>query len=73
MPWLPVARTEECPVGSSIERVVADRVVAIFNVAGAYYALEFDVRDGRSPLNARVVQPSFATRVEGDEILIELP
>ncbi len=52
---------------------MADRVVAIFNVAGAYYALEFDVRDGRSPLNARVVQPSFATRVEGDEILIELP
>ncbi len=80
---------------------MADRVVAIFNVAGAYYALDgvcphqggplgkgrldgcvltcpwhgwqFDVRDGRSPLNARVVQPSFATRVEGDEILIELP
>ena len=101
MPWLPVARTQECPLGAAIERVAGDRIVALFNVDGAYYALDgvcphqggplgkgqlvgcvltcpwhgwqFDVRDGRSRLNARIVQPQFPTRVEGDQILVELP
>jgi nitrite reductase/ring-hydroxylating ferredoxin subunit len=35
-----LAQTADCPPGESIERIVADRVVALFNVAGTFYALD---------------------------------
>ena len=38
--WLPVAEVAECPPGSCLERVVEDRIVALFNVAGTFYALD---------------------------------
>jgi len=38
--WFPIASESECPPGTSIERVVADRMVALVNVAGTYHALD---------------------------------
>ena len=39
-PWIPIARLEECPPGTAIERVAGGRVVALFNVDGIFYALD---------------------------------
>jgi len=38
--WFPIATESECPPGTSIERVVAGRMVALANVAGTYHALD---------------------------------
>ena len=38
--WWPVARTDECPPGTCLERVVQGRVVALYNVEGEFYALD---------------------------------
>jgi nitrite reductase (NADH) small subunit len=38
--WIPLARVEECPVGTSLERVAGERIVALFNVDGTIYALD---------------------------------
>jgi nitrite reductase (NADH) small subunit len=39
-PWIAVAQVTDCPPGTAIERIVAGRVVALFNVAGIFYALD---------------------------------
>jgi nitrite reductase (NADH) small subunit len=38
--WIAVAKVAECPPGTAIERVVEGRIVALFNVAGIFYALD---------------------------------
>ena len=38
--WKPVANVADCPPGSSLETVVDDRIVALFNVDGNIYALD---------------------------------
>jgi len=38
--WIPIAAESECPPGTSIERIVADRVVALANVAGTFHAID---------------------------------
>ena len=38
--WESCATVDECPPGVGIERVIAGRIVAIFNVAGKFYALD---------------------------------
>lgn len=38
--WIPIADAAECPVGTSIERVAAGRMVAIANVDGTYHAID---------------------------------
>lgn len=38
--WYRLALTSECPPGGSCERVAGERVVALFNVNGQYYALD---------------------------------
>ncbi len=40
MPWIAVARIEDCPPGESRELLAADRIVALFNVDGTFYALD---------------------------------
>ena len=37
-----------------------------------WHGWQFDVRDGQHQLNARLRQPSYAVRVEGDTVLIDL-
>lgn len=38
--WIPVANVADCPPGKCLELAVAGRVVAIFNVAGDFHALD---------------------------------
>ena len=38
--WRQVASVEECPPGTALEIVSDDRVVALFNVDGTFYALD---------------------------------
>jgi nitrite reductase (NADH) small subunit len=38
--WKPIANVDDCPPGASIETVVDDRIVALFNVDGQYHALD---------------------------------
>jgi len=40
MPFIPAATTNEMPPGSRKTVVVGDREVALFNVAGKFYAIE---------------------------------
>jgi nitrite reductase/ring-hydroxylating ferredoxin subunit len=38
--WLAIARVDECPTGHALERVAGDRVVALYNVQGTFFALD---------------------------------
>ena len=38
--WIRIAAAAECPPGTAIERVVADRMVAIANVDGVFHAID---------------------------------
>lgn len=38
--WLPIATVADCPPGTSLELVVADRIIALFNVDGTFHALD---------------------------------
>ena len=38
--WIRVASLDECPPGRARELVAADRIVALFNVDGEFYALD---------------------------------
>ncbi len=38
--WIEVANVQDCPPGESREVVVHDRIVALFNVDGQFYALD---------------------------------
>jgi nitrite reductase/ring-hydroxylating ferredoxin subunit len=38
--WIPVATIADCPPGTSIERVAADRMIAIANVNGTFHAID---------------------------------
>ena len=40
MPWHAIASLEECSPGEARECVVAGRMVALFNVAGQFFALD---------------------------------
>ncbi|HEX3726717.1 MAG TPA: Rieske 2Fe-2S domain-containing protein [Pirellulales bacterium] len=38
--WIRVAALDECPPGTAIERVAQERMIALFNVDGTFYALD---------------------------------
>ncbi|MEX0865875.1 MAG: Rieske (2Fe-2S) protein, partial [Pirellulales bacterium] len=38
--WIEVAKVDECPPGTAIERVAGDRIVALYRVGDAFYALD---------------------------------
>lgn len=38
--WVRVAAVADCPPGSSLETVAEDRIVALYNVEGQFYALD---------------------------------
>jgi nitrite reductase (NADH) small subunit len=40
MPWHRIAAAEDCPPGSSLEAFADDRIVALFNVEGQFFALD---------------------------------
>ncbi|HZZ26509.1 MAG TPA: Rieske 2Fe-2S domain-containing protein [Pirellulales bacterium] len=40
MAWQRITAVENCPPGKSLEVVAGDRVIALFNVAGEFFALD---------------------------------
>jgi nitrite reductase (NADH) small subunit len=40
MTWHLLASTDDCPPGTACECIIAGRVVALFNVAGEFFALD---------------------------------
>ena len=38
--WIPIASSDECPPGTSIERIVRERVLAVANVDGMFYVID---------------------------------
>jgi nitrite reductase (NADH) small subunit len=40
MAWVRVATVAECPPGCGVERVAGDRIVALFNIGGKFFALD---------------------------------
>jgi nitrite reductase/ring-hydroxylating ferredoxin subunit len=38
--WIRIANVHDCPPGKAIELVAGDRIVALFNVDGTFYALD---------------------------------
>ena len=38
--WIRIASVEQCPPGNACEFVVADRIIALFNVDGEFHALD---------------------------------
>jgi nitrite reductase (NADH) small subunit len=38
--WTRIAAIDECPPGNGLEVIVGERVVALFNVEGTFYALD---------------------------------
>ena len=38
--WIPIASVQQCPAGQARELVAGDRIIALFNVAGEFHALD---------------------------------
>lgn len=98
--WVRIAAVADCPRGSCRELVAGERIVALFNVDGQFYALDgvcphqggplgqgtlsgctvtcpwhgwqFDVTSGAHRPSGRIVQPSLAVRVDGEDVLVRL-
>ncbi len=101
MAWHKIAAVEDCPSGRSLEAVVAERVIALFNVDGQFFALDgicphqggplgegeltgcivtcpwhgwqFDVCTGKHQFSPTVTQPRFETKVEAEQVWVEIP
>lgn len=59
--WIPVAAATECPPGHSLEVIAGDRVVALFNVDGEFYALDGVCPHQGGPLGAGELQGCVIT------------
>ncbi|HEY2760669.1 MAG TPA: Rieske 2Fe-2S domain-containing protein [Pirellulales bacterium] len=40
MPWYQLTAVANCPPGKSIELVVGDQIIALFNIGGEFHALD---------------------------------
>jgi nitrite reductase/ring-hydroxylating ferredoxin subunit len=38
--WVTIAREDECPPGEALERVAGERIIALYNVEGTFFALD---------------------------------
>ncbi|HEY5312344.1 MAG TPA: Rieske 2Fe-2S domain-containing protein [Pirellulales bacterium] len=38
--WVTIARVDECPPGEALERVAGERIIALYNVDGTFFALD---------------------------------
>lgn len=96
-----IAAVTDVPEGTGKELIAGGRVVALYHVGGAFFALDgvcphaggplgegsldgcvvtcpwhgwqFDVTTGRHCLNENLVHTQFETRVEGDDVFVEIP
>ncbi len=59
--WVAIAETKDCPPGAAIERVAGDRIVALFNVDGEFYALDGVCPHQGGPLGEGALQGCIIT------------
>ena len=59
--WVRVARSTDCPQGSALELVAAERVIALFNVAGTLYALDGVCPHQGGPLGQGTLEGKIVT------------
>lgn len=59
--WIRVAATDDCPPGTSLELVAGDRIVALFNVNGAFHALDGVCPHQGGPLGKGCLDGSIVT------------
>jgi nitrite reductase/ring-hydroxylating ferredoxin subunit len=99
--WAHLIKIHELPPGEACEVVVADTVLAVFNLDGEYKVLDgicphqggplgkgslggcivtcpwhgwqFDVSTGQQQINARIIHTTYATRIDGDSVQVQLP
>ena len=61
MPWHTVATVADVPPGTGIEAVAGDRLVALFNIAGEFFALDGVCPHQGGPLGKGDVQGCIVT------------
>ncbi|MDA7980185.1 MAG: Rieske 2Fe-2S domain-containing protein [Pirellulales bacterium] len=59
--WISIAACEDCPPGASLEAVAEDRIIAVFNVGGEYYALDGVCPHQGGPLGEGTLQGCVVT------------
>jgi nitrite reductase (NADH) small subunit len=59
--WVSVAAVADCPPGSSIETFAEDRIVALFNVDGEFFALDGVCPHQGGPLGKGVLSGCIVT------------
>ena len=59
--WKQVAKTSDCPPGSSLEVVVDDQMIALYNVGGKFYALDGVCPHQGGPLGKGQLQGCIVT------------
>ena len=59
--WQFAAEVEDCPAGENLELVIGDRIVALFNVDGEYYALDGVCAHQGGPLGKGCLQGKILT------------
>ncbi len=70
--FVKVAQTSEIPAGQGKCVEVEGRRLAIFNVDGSYYAIEYDVTNGINTFDTDLKQEQFQVKVDGNDILVAL-
>ncbi len=59
--WIRVVRAIECPPGTAAEAVAADRIVALYNVEGTFYALDGVCPHQGGPLGSGLLDGCIVT------------
>jgi len=59
--WIVIAKQHDCPPGGSLELVVEERIVALYNVAGEMFALDGVCPHNGGPLGKGTVDGSIVT------------
>ncbi len=59
--WYRLCSVEDCPPGSGQELVAGDRIVALFNVAGTYHALDGICPHQGGPLGKGILSGCIVT------------
>ena len=60
--WIRVVRASECLPGTATEAVVGDRIVALYNVEGTFYALDGVCPHQGGPLGSGQLDGCIVTR-----------
>ncbi|MEX2140175.1 MAG: Rieske 2Fe-2S domain-containing protein [Pirellulales bacterium] len=59
--WTRIASIHDCPPGTASEHVAGDRIIALYNVAGTFYALDGVCPHQGGPLGKGVLTGCIVT------------